>query len=128
MSNAINIGAVDLSQNSTTPANQYFNNFYTVPSTVSTDQNDAVVAYFQKVTGGNIQSAEILASNVIYTAMAQGMDPMAAIQQFQSVPIGQLNSYLAMFLNLNRVGTSVIGFNNQQNTNQNKYILRSILA
>jgi hypothetical protein len=128
MSNAINIGTVNLSQNSSTPANQFFNNYYTVPSTISTDQNDAVVAYFQQVTGGNLQSAAILASTVIYTAMAQGMDPMAVIQQFQSLPQGQLNSYLSMFLNLNRVGTSVVGFNNQQNTNQNKYILRSILA
>ena len=126
MSNAVNTDVVNLSQNKTTPANQYFNNYFVAPNTVSSNQNDAVTAYFQRVTNGNKQSAEILASTVIYTSMAQGIDPMSIIQQFQSVAPGELNLYLAMFLNLNRVGTSLLGVNNQ--LKQNKYITRAILA
>lgn len=126
MSNASNTTAVNLSVNQNTPATQYFNNFFTPAGTISTDQNDALTAYFQQVTGGNLQSAAILASNVVYTALQQGVDPMTIVQQFQSLPAGELNLYLAMFLNLNRIGTSVVGVNNQQN--QNKYITRAILA
>jgi hypothetical protein len=126
MSNAVNTSVVNVAQNNNTPASQYFNNFYNAPSTLSSDKNDAVVAFFQTVTGGNLQSAAVLASTVIYTALAQGIDPMSIVQQFQAVPNNELNLYLAMFLNLNRVGTSLVGINNQ-NT-QNKYITRAILA
>jgi hypothetical protein len=126
MSSAVNTSVVNVAQNNNTSASQYFNNFYVSPGTVTIDQNDAVVAYFQTATGGNTASAAILASNVIYTAMAQGIDPMSIIQQFQQVPKNELTLYLAMFLNLNRVGTSLVGVNNQ--TIQNKYITRTILA
>jgi hypothetical protein len=51
---------------------------------------------------------------------------MSIVQQFQALPPGELNLYLAMFLNLNRVGTSLVGVNNQ--SKQNKYITRAILA
>jgi hypothetical protein len=126
MSNASNTSLVSLAQNANTSASQYFNNYFVPANTVSADQNDAVVAYFQQVTNGNKQSAAILASNVIYTALSQGMNPMAVIQDFQALPKGELNLYLAMFLNLNRIGTSVVGVNNT--STQNKYITRAILA
>ena len=126
MSNAFNTGSVDLSVNKGTTQDKFFNNYFVTPSTITSNQNDAVVAYFQKVTNGNAQSAAILASTVIYTAMSQGMDPMSIIQQFQALKPGELNLYLAMFLNLNRVGTSLVGYNAQ--STQNKYITRSILA
>ena len=54
------------------------------------------------------------------------MDPMSIVQQFRAVPAGELTLYLAMFLNLNRVGTSLVGLNNQPVVN--KYITRAILA
>lgn len=126
MSNAVNTSLVNLAQNKSTSADQYFNNYFVNSTTVSSNQSDAIVAYFQRVTDGNLQSATILASTVIYTALAQGIDPMSILQQFQALPAGELNLYLAMFLNLNRVGTSLVGVNNQ--SNQNKYITRSILA
>jgi hypothetical protein len=125
MSNAVNTSVVDISQNKNTSAGKYFNNYFITPNTISSNQNDAVVAYFQQVTG-NVQSAAILASTVIYTAMSQGVDPMSIVQQFQLMKPGELNLYLAMFLNLNRVGTSLVGVNN--NPKQNKYITRAILA
>lgn len=126
MSSPSNITSVNVANNSDTSAQTYFNNYFVGTPNISSNQNDAVTAYFQKVTGGNTQSAQILASTVIYTAMSQGLDPMSIIQQFQEVPQGQLTLYLAMFLNLNRVGTSLVGLNNQPVVN--KYITRAILA
>lgn len=125
MSNAVNVGSVNLSQNPSTPAGKYFNNYFVTPSTVTANVNDAVVAYFEQITNGNKQSAVTLASNVIYTALAQGLDPMSIVQQFQALKPGELNLYLAMFLNLNRIGTSLVGVNNQ--SPKNKYITRAIL-
>ena len=126
MSSPSNIRTVDLTNNSSTPSQQYFNNYFLGGLNVTSNQNDAVTAYFQKITNGNTQAAQILASTVIYTAISQGSDPMSIIQQFQAVPPGQLTLYLAMFLNLNRVGTSLVGINNQPIAN--KYITRAILA
>ena len=126
MSNANNLNLVDLSVNKKTPSTQYYNNYFTPPTTVSSNQNDAVTAYFEQITGGNKQSAAVLASTIIFTSLAQGLDPMSIIQQFQALKPGELNLYLAMFLNLNRIGTSLVGVNNSPV--QNKYITRAILA
>jgi hypothetical protein len=125
MSTAVNTSVVNVSQNQNTPASQYFNNFFTPATTISSNQNDAIFAYCQTITS-NSQSAAVLASTIIYTSISQGINPMSIVQQFQQVPKNELNLYLAMFLNLNRVGTSLVGVNNQ--TQQNKYITRAILA
>jgi len=126
MSQPSNITTVDISVNKNTPAGKYFNNFFITPGNVSSDQNGAVTAFFEQITNGNKQGAAVLASTVIYTAMAQGIDPMSIVQQFQSLSKGEINLYLAMFLNLNRVGTSLVGLNNQPV--QNAYVTRTILA
>ena len=126
MSQPSNISTVDLSVNKNTSAGKYFNNFFIAPGNVSSGQNDAVTAFFEQITGGNKESAAVLASTVIYTAMAQGLDPMSILEQFRSLKNGEINLYLAMFLNLNRVGTSLVGLNNQPV--QNKYVTRTILA
>ena len=126
MSQPSNISTVDISVNAKTPAGKYFNNFFIAPGNVSSNQNAAVTAFFEQVTNGNKQSAAVLASTVIYTAMAQGLDPMSILEQFRSLNGGEINLYLAMFLNLNRVGTSLVGINNSPV--QNKYVTRTILA
>lgn len=125
MSSPSNLTSVNVGSNSNTSAQQYYNNYFNGTLNITANQNDAVNAYFQSITE-NTQAAEILASTVIYTAISQGINPMSIVQQFQEVPAGQLNLYLAMFLNLNRVGTSLVGINNQPVVN--KYITRAILA
>lgn len=125
MNTTNNLGAVDL--NTTTSNKQnYFNNFFTVSTTVSANQNDAILGFFQVYTGGNRTAAAALASAVIYTSMAQGIDPMSVLEQFVRLPRGDIDNYLAMFLNLNRKGTSFLGINNQPIVN--KYIKRSIIS
>ena len=104
----------------------YFNNFYTKFPTVSTNQNDAIMAYFTNYTNGNQSAAENLASAVIATSIAQNVDPMSTLQKFTEIPANHLSIFLATFLNLNRVGTSYLGVRNAPVTN--KYIQRSILA
>ena len=103
----------------------YYNNYQTQLPTVSSDQDAAVTAYFQNFTNGNQAAAQILASAVIYTSLAQGTDPMSIISEFAKLNRDQGTAYLSMFLNLNRIGTSLLGINNRPTTN--KYVQRSIL-
>jgi hypothetical protein len=105
-----------------TPA--YFNNYFSPNFVLSQNVDDAVIGYFEKITD-NKDSARLLAGSLIYTALAQGLDPMELLAQFTKLPAGQLNGYLTMFLNLNRVGTSLLGINNVPIAN--KYIARTIL-
>lgn len=114
--------SLDIAKNN---APQYFNNFYATPFNVSADTNDAVVAFFQQFTQ-NIAAANNLASAVLYTAMAQNIDPMTVLSQFQNLPKGQLNAYLAAFLNSSRVPTSSLGINNGSKLTS-PYVTRSIL-
>lgn len=121
-SNVNNIGAIDAS--GTSNAQSFFNNLSLPPITVSQNIDDAVIAYFQRITSSK-ESAKALAAAVILTSVSQGIDPMATLQEFMKMEKGQLNSYLAMFLNLNRVGTSYLGISNQPTAS--KYVIRTLL-
>jgi len=102
----------------------WFNNYYVSPFSVSQGQNDSFISFFEKVTG-NKETAAALAGCVLYTAKAQGVDPMSVLQQFSSLPPGQLNAYLVLYLNTNRIATSFLGISNQPKIN--KYTQRCIL-
>lgn len=102
----------------------YFNNITTIPRGTSSDKNDALVSFFEKWTGTAI-AGKTLSASVLYTAESQNINPMDVIDQMMKLDKKQLNSYLTLFLNLNRVGTSLLGISNTPVTN--KYIERSIL-
>lgn len=106
------------------PTTDYFNNFFKPTFDVSSGVDDAVTSFFEKVTGNKL-SAKVLANSVISTSKAQNMDPMTVLQEFASLPRGQVNDYLTLFLNLNRVGTSLLGLSNAPTTT--KYLTRTIL-
>lgn len=105
-------------------AQEFFNNFFTKQYNITPDANDAVVTYFEAITD-NKESAQALAASVIYTCLTQNTDPMAALQQFSRLAPGELDAYLAMFLNLNRIPSSLLGVSTVPVTN--KYVARTFL-
>lgn len=108
-----------------TKTSRYFNNYF-VGSTgaVSIGANDAIVSYFETQTG-NRESAAVLSRAVIETALQQNLDPMAVLDDFKKLPTGELDAYLALFLNLSRVNTSLLGISNMPRAS--KYVSRTIL-
>jgi hypothetical protein len=106
-------------------AQSYFNNFYSPNATVSQNVNDSIVGFFETVSETK-DGARTLAGSVIMTALSQGLDAMDVLKKFSEIPKGELNAYTAMFLNLNRVGTSYLGITNAPYTN--KYVKRLIIA
>lgn len=124
MSVNYNLQPLDLTSNNNTPATTYFNNFFSPTFTVSPDVDAAIVSYFESVTD-NRQSANILASAVMYTARTRGLNPMEVLNEFTKLPKGEVTSYLTMFLNLQRVGTSLLGLTTTPITS--KYVARTIL-
>ena len=123
ISTATNLQGPDLS-NAAADARKYFNNFYTIDFNVSAGANDAMIGFFEQYTQ-NKTTAKNLAASVLYTAMAQNLDPMQVLSDFQALPKGQLNNYLVAFLNVNRAPTSVIGTTSKTKTNP--YVSRSII-
>lgn len=103
---------------------KYFNNFYEDIASISQNENDAIVGYFEQYTE-NKEAALILAQTVIDTANAQKVDPMIVLDQFKHVSNNDLNAILALFLNINRNSTSLLGIKNQPVTNP--YITRTII-
>ena len=71
--------------NSTT---EYFNNYFTERFTTSPNINDAVIGYFQSVTG-DADSGKALAATVIYTALSQGLEPMSLVDEFKKLKAGR---------------------------------------
>jgi hypothetical protein len=130
LTTATNLQAPNLSAgvNATTPggtsnAQQYFNNFFAGNFDIG-PANDALVAFFEKYTGSSTVGQQ-LAGTVLYTAQAQNIDPMALLTEFNQLSTGQLNAYLAAFLNYNRVPTSQLGI--KTTTTTSPYITRAIL-
>lgn len=124
MSTANNLTTVSTSADLDSSATQFFNNFYQPTFAVSSDIDNAIISYFEKITLSR-DSARILASSVIYTSLAQNIDPMQTIDRFKAMNRNELNAYTTMFLNLNRLGTSYLGVTNRPRVS--KYVLRSIL-
>lgn len=101
----------------------YINNFYRPAYTVSSEQDSAVTAFFETITG-DASSARVLASSVIYTAIAQGVDPMTIIDQMRNMDEENRTRFTTMFLNFNRIGTSQLGVHSR--SRYNKYVQRMI--
>ena len=103
----------------------YFNNFLKPSINISQDVDEAILGFFESITQTK-GAAKSLAGALIYTAKAQNLDPIAVLTQFAALPKGELNSYLVMFLNLNRIGTSLLGLTNAPKPS--KYITRTLLV
>ena len=103
----------------------YFNNLSLPPINVGQNINEAIQSFFETVAD-NKTSAQILASAVIFTSASQNTNPMTILTEFQRMPPGELNQYLTVFLNLNRIGTSLLGLNNNLKTSNP--IARTILV
>lgn len=106
------------------PTTRYFNNIYNPEVGISQNLNDAIYSYFEQYTG-NKETAKVLTQVVINTAQAQNLDPLVVLTDFQNLTENELDAYLALFLNLNRVPTSLLGVKLPPVTNA--YISRSIL-
>lgn len=119
MTTTNNLTATDNSSSTS----KFFNNYFLPAFTVSQSIDDVVLTFFERLTG-NTESAKILASSVIYTCLARNIDPIETISKFSSMAPEDLNSYMTMFLNLNRVGTSFLGVNNIPRVG--KYVLRTL--
>ena len=123
---ANNLSGPDISNmSSASDARKYFNNFYSVPFNISSDADNAITAFFEEYAD-NKASAKNLAAAVVYTAMAQNLNPLSVLSQFQTLPKGQLSQYLIAFLNVNRAPTSVIGIREAVKTSP--YVARTILV
>jgi hypothetical protein len=122
--NPTNLNAVNLNSLIDRDVDKYFNNWFDIPVEVSSNVDAAVIAFFENVTADK-QSARQIASAVIYTSVKQGINPMETLAEFQKLDIGELDTYTAMFLNFDRVGTSYLGLKNPPLVN--KYVQRAIL-
>lgn len=106
------------------PTTRFFNNYFVKTAALSTQANETVIAFFEKQTG-NRASAILLAQSVLNTATQQGDDPMQVIDEFKRMPQGELNAFLALYLNSTRVNTSLLGVTNVPQPN--KYVARTII-
>lgn len=122
MTSTNNLNNLNINSNQSTQS--YFNNLGLPTISVGQNIDDAVIGYFQQIAE-NKEAAKAMAAAVILTSVSQGIDPMATLQEFMKMPKSQLNSYVTMFLNLNRVGTSYLGISNQPTAS--KYVSRMIL-
>lgn len=122
---ATNLTGPDLSLETTlADARKYFNNFYAIKFDVSSDANSAILAFFEQYIE-NKNAAKNMAAAVLYTALAQNLNPLTVLSEFQRLPRGHINSYLIAFLNANRVPTSVLGLKSSVTTSP--YVSRTIL-
>lgn len=114
----------NLTASETNKTTNFFNNFFIPEQTVSANVDDALVGFFQTQTGDKV-AGKLLAAAVINTALQQKEDPMSVLDEFRKMSPGELNVYLALYLNLSRVNSSLIGVKNVPVSS--KYVSRSII-
>jgi len=125
ISTATNLQGPDISAGSSqNNASKYFNNFYASSFNISADANAAILTFFQQYTG-NADAGQNLAAAVVYTALAQKLNPMVILDEFQKLSKGELNNYLVAFLNITRSPTSILGTRHAVQTNP--YVARTVL-
>lgn len=108
-----------------TKTTRFFNNYFIPNYNVAESTNDAIISFFAQQTG-NYNTAVVLAQAFINTAQSQREDPMAVLTQFQQLGAGNLNASLALYLNISRVPTSLLGVRNSVQTNP--YVARTIIS
>lgn len=123
MSYPNNLDKVSVPSRLDNSASVFFNNYLQPGFTLSSQVNDYIIGHFEKITE-NRSSAEIMASAVIYTSLAQKIDPLSIIEKMQTMERDDVSAYISMFLNLNRVGSSYLG--THKSPNVNKYVKRGI--
>lgn len=64
--------------------NNFFSNQNTGTPSVSPNVNDAIVGYFQQITG-DVDTGKTLAAAVIYTSLQQNIDPMTIVQELKTL-------------------------------------------
>lgn len=104
--------------------NKFFSNYFNVDYTVSIETNDAILSWFETVTG-DLESAKLLSATVINTAQKNREDPLIVLDRFKSLPVGDLNALLALYLNSSRVSTSFLGVVNAPAPS--KYVSRTVV-
>lgn len=92
---------------------------------VTDNVNDALVGFFEQRTA-NKESAAALSAAVLIGAKAQQVSVMELIDHLSTLSNSQLDEYIALFLNSTRVGTSLLGVNNQPMASY--YVRRTILS
>lgn len=66
---------------------QYFNNFFNAGTNVSQNVDDALIGFFQSITG-NKESGKVLAATVLQTATSRGVDIMSFIDELRTLKKG----------------------------------------
>jgi hypothetical protein len=127
MSYTNNLMSTDLTQTSTVrpDTDTYFSNANKPSFNASPDQEAAIQSFFEEVTNDK-ESARLLTTTVIYTALSQNMNPMTVLADFKKLNRGELDLYLATFLNFSRVNSSLLGVVNTPGVNI--FVQRSVLA
>jgi len=123
MSKNYNISDIDL--NTLNDSTKFFNNIFDQPLSVSSEVDQAILAFFEKKTG-NKNSARSLAGALLYTCLSQGLDPMSVLDRYKNVADNNLDVYTAMILNLSRISTSTLGVVNVPVVSP--YITRTVIA
>ena len=108
-----------------TKTTRFFNNYFIPSYTVNESTNDSIISFFTQQTG-SYDTAVILAQAFINTAQSQREDPLAVLNQFQQLGAGNLNASLALYLNISRVPTSLLGVRNA--VQPNPYVARTIIV
>lgn len=112
----------DVGSSSTT---RYFNNFFIPKYTVSQNTNDAILSYFEQQTG-NTASAVLMAQSLINASQEQNEDPLVVLSNLENLTGDQLSPVLTLFLNSNRIPTSLLGIQNQPR--QNYLVSRTVIV
>jgi len=90
---------------------EYFNNYFQEDISVTQNVVDALFAFFEPMAD-NKEATNALVHAIIITAFDNKINPISVLDEFKNLDALKVDAYLAMFLNLSRKNTSLIGVSN----------------
>lgn len=108
-----------------TQTQEYFQNYYTQRGYVDTNVYDALIARFEKQTGGDKDAARSIVAAIIQTSIEKNISVNSVADKFEKLSKEDINRYVIAMLNMSRKNSSFLGF--KSTIKNSNYVRRTVL-
>ena len=116
---------LDTNKDSATSTKDFFNSYYTEGISLSSNDIDAAIGFFQS-RGFDISAATSVAATLLSQSKIENVNVFQILDTLTGLNSLQLNRIVSEILNYNRLNISTLGYRVDTSTN-NQYEIRNVL-
>lgn len=101
----------------------YFNNYYKNLPFIDTNSQAVLISFFEGITVDN-ETAKVMAGSLVQIVQQQNLDMNKILDDLRKLSKKNIDAYLTLLFNMNRVNSSFLGVINVPTTSD--YVTRTI--